>query len=162
MSAPSPAGLAVRELGVRLGSRQVLSAVSFDVNPGEHVVIMGPSGAGKSTLLRAIAGLIAPVAGSIQWEGASWSSGHDLRVPPERRGIGMIAQDLALWPHLTVREHALTTLRWRGFALDERAAEAERLLAWVGLAGLAESRPSQLSGGEAQRLALVRAIAVVR
>jgi ABC-type sulfate/molybdate transport systems ATPase subunit len=154
-------GLWVEGLALRIGALELLRDVALDVAPGEHVAVIGPSGAGKSSLLRCIAGLAVPDAGAVCFAGEVWSQAGATRafVPPERRGVAMIAQELALWPHLTARQHLVLTLRWRGVARGERAAEAHELLRLVRLEARAEHRPAELSGGEGQRLALARALA---
>jgi len=114
--------------------------VALDVGP-ETVAIVGPSGAGKSTLLRAIAGLV-PAAGRVEVNGRDWSD-----LPPERRSVGFVFQDYALFPHLTVRGN----VAFGGLPGD--------LLERLGIAHLAEARPRELSGGERQRVALARAVA---
>jgi iron(III) transport system ATP-binding protein len=119
---------------------------------GEFVALLGPSGCGKTTLLRLIAGFEVPDAGSVEIDsrpvaGPTW-------VPPERRHVGMVFQDYALFPHLTVAENV-------GFGLSRsgRAARVSDALALVGLGGLDERYPAELSGGQQQRVALARALA---
>jgi len=151
--------LVVDGLSVTLGRVRVLDGYALSVGPREHLCIVGPSGSGKSTLLRCVAGLIAPDAGRIVCDGVALSDvAARIHVAPESRRIGMVAQHPALWPHLSARKHLLTVLRWRGVARDARRAEAERLLELVRIAHRADHRPSELSGGEAQRLALARAL----
>lgn len=150
--------LSIRELGVHLGGRRVLEQAALELEAGEHVLLCGPSGSGKSTLLRAIAGLLAPYTGSIAIAGVECSRGARILVPPHRRPIGMLFQDGALWPHLDVLEHLLFVQRWRGVPKPERAPRAARVLASVELTGFERRKPASLSGGEAQRLALARAL----
>ena len=152
-------GLRVAHLAVRYGAVTALHDVSLGVAPGEHVAIIGPSGSGKSSLLRSVAGLIRPTGGVIRWNDELWfdASGTGW-VEPEHRRIGMIAQQPALWPHLTARAHLTRVLGWRGVARRERGAQADELLELVGIAHRATHRPAQLSGGEQQRLALARAL----
>lgn len=154
-------GLWAEGLSLRIGALELLRDVSLTVAAGEHVAVIGPSGAGKSTLLRCIAGLAAPDAGAVGFGAEVWSRAASTcaMVPPERRGVAMIAQELALWPHLTARQHLVLTLRWRGVARSVRAAEAHELLRLVRLEARADHRPAALSGGEGQRLALARALA---
>ncbi|TVQ32173.1 MAG: ABC transporter ATP-binding protein [Phycisphaeraceae bacterium] len=154
------AGLRIESIGVRYGAVTALDRVSLTAAPGEHIAIIGPSGSGKSTLLRCAAGLVRPGAGAVRWGDEVWSeSGAGRFVQPERRKIGMITQSPALWPHLSARKHMLAVLRWRGVRREARSAEADRLLEIVGITARADHRPAQLSGGEAQRLALARALA---
>lgn len=133
-----------------------LRGVSLAVAPGEALAIIGPSGSGKTTLLRLIAGLDQPTAGAVRLRGQVAST-PEWAAPPHRRGLGMVFQRPALWPHMTVVENVAFGLA----ALPP--LEAKRRLAEVlgltHLAGLERRRPHQLSGGEAQRVALARAIA---
>jgi iron(III) transport system ATP-binding protein len=130
--------------------------LTLSVQPGETLVLLGPSGCGKTTVLRLVAGLEEPDAGRILVDGRA-VAGDGLFVPPERRQIGMVFQDYALLPHLSVRDNVAFGLHRldRADAM-RRATEALRL---VGLEGLAERYPHQLSGGQQQRVALARALA---
>lgn len=152
-------GLQIEDLSVRLGRVSVLSRVSLRVAPAEQVALIGPSGAGKSTLLRLVAGFIVPDRGMISWNDETWSSAGAIPVAPRRRCIGMVTQDLALWPHLTARAHLSSVLRLRGSPWRGRRAAVDQALAAVGLTERASHRPAALSGGEGQRLALARALA---
>jgi ABC-type sulfate/molybdate transport systems ATPase subunit len=150
------ADLSVQDLLVAREGRVVLDGCSAVFPAGRRTVLWGRSGAGKSTLLCAIAGLVSPQAGTIQLGSQvffSHSNGVD-RAPHER-GVGLVFQDLALWPHLTAIEQV--ELVGRAVALDRQGALA--FLESVGLGGLSDRRPGQLSGGEQQRLAIVRAMA---
>src|SRR3954449_4212106 len=146
--------LAVDDVTVRFEGRAVLDGVSFTVATGEIVALLGPSGSGKSTLLRVIAGLHLPESGRVCWDD------HDLAgVPPHRRGVGLVFQDLQLFPHKDVAANVGFGLRMqhrRRAAIDARVTE---LLAMVGLPGFERRRVATLSGGEAQRVALARALA---
>ena len=110
----SPLGVWVQGVSLRIGAVQLLRDVSLAVAAGEHVALIGPSGAGKSTVLRCIAGLAVPDAGAVGFDAEVWSRADAAGafIPPERRGVAMIAQELALWPHLTARQHLALTLRW--------------------------------------------------
>jgi ABC-type Fe3+/spermidine/putrescine transport system ATPase subunit len=149
---PTPdASLAIRELTARAGSF-TLGPVSIHVPAGRVLVVLGPSGSGKTTLLTVIAGLRPSVAGRVHL------AGHDVTAwPPERRRIGMVFQDGALFPHLTVREN----IRFgpRAARLPTTGA-ADDLLARLGITHLADRAPRTLSGGERQRVALARALAI--
>lgn len=148
--------LAFRNVGHSYGSHRVLSGVSLEARSGEILCLLGPSGSGKTTLLRLAAGLEALQEGSIDLGGAHLAApGRD--VPPERRSFGMVFQDHALFPHLTVAENIAFGIAGR--PRDEiRGIVAERL-ASVGLAGFEERYPHTLSGGQQQRVALARALA---
>lgn len=134
----------------------VVENVSFDAEPGSITALVGESGAGKSTLLRLIAGLEAPDAGEIQLGGRVVSSEKTV-VPPERRGVGLVFQNHALFPHLTVAENISFGISRRPKA--ERRVEVARLLALVRLVGCENRMPHELSGGERQRIALARTLA---
>lgn len=138
--------LCLRRSGFTLGP------LSFAAPAGGRLAIVGPSGSGKTTLLRCLAGLERPDAGRIVF-GDRTVAGDGVFVPPDRRGVGLVFQDGALWPHLTARQHL--TFAAPGLS----AAAAEALLARAGLADLAGRKPPALSGGEAQRLGLLRALA---
>ena len=137
------------------GRKTALSDFTLSVEEGQIVALLGPSGSGKTTALRIAAGLETPESGNV-FVGASQVAGKGLFVPPERRDIGLLFQDLALFPHLTVIENV-------GFGLTGNAAERRRrigeLLSLVGLDGLGQRYPHQLSGGQQQRVALARALA---
>ena len=148
--------LAIAGLSVSYGAAAVLRDVSLDLERGQLLAVLGPSGAGKSTLLRLIAGFEKPDAGSISLDGAVLTEPTSL-VPPERRNIGIVPQDAALFPHLSVRDNIAFGLRGLGY--KERDARVAQLLELTRLAELAERRPDQLSGGQAQRVALARALA---
>jgi len=148
-------------LEVELGGRRVLGPLDFAIEERSWVLFVGPSGCGKTTLLRALAGLTTPARGTIELGGRLASQGGQLLVPPEQRGIGMVFQGAGagLWPHLSAQATLEFVLACAGAARAERARRAQELLELVGLAGLGPRRPGELSGGEAQRLALARALA---
>lgn len=139
----------------RYGAVTALDNVDLDVAPGEVVALLGHSGCGKTTLLRVAAGVEAPSAGRVLMDGSEVASAT-VFVPPERRHIGLMFQDYALFPHLTLLRNVMFGLT----ALDRRAREAEAraALGRVGLEHLADSFPHEASGGEQQRVALARAI----
>jgi iron(III) transport system ATP-binding protein len=138
------------------GSTPVLRGVSLDVEPGRMVALLGPSGCGKTTLLRIIAGLETADAGTVR-VGERVLTGPGVHVPPEKRRIGMVFQDWALFPHLSVaRNVAYGVPRADRAERDRRVATA---LEMVGLGGLGDRQPGTLSGGQQQRVALARAIA---
>ena len=148
--------LAFRNVGHSYGSHRVLSGVSLEARPGEILCLLGPSGSGKTTLLRLAAGLEVLQEGSIDLGGARLAApGRD--VPPERRSFGMVFQDHALFPHLTVAENIASGNAGR--PRDEIPGILAERLASVGLAGFEERYPHTLSGGQQQRVALARALA---
>ena len=154
--ATEPTGLAVE--GIRFsfgGGREVLSGLSVEVPPSEVLSLVGPSGCGKTTLLRVVAGLEVPEAGVVRIGGRTVTGPGEL-VPPERRRVGMVFQDWALFPHLSVAGNV-------GFGLPRGsrgdAGRIDRTLSLVGLEGLGDRMPSTLSGGQQQRVALGRALA---
>jgi len=148
--------LIIRELHVEREGRVVLDACSAEFPSGRRTVLWGRSGTGKSTLLTAIAGLLVPRSGAIELGSrVFFSSVGGIDLPPYDRRVGFVFQDLALWPHLSAIEHVYLVGRPAG--LDRSGAEG--LLQSVGLGGLDRRRPGQLSGGEQQRLAIVRALA---
>ena len=149
------AGLHVSHLTRRFGGREVVSDVSLSVAPGQVTCLLGPSGCGKSTTLRCIAGVDRQDGGSVAVDGKILSDAR-LHLPPEARSIGLIFQDFALFPHLSVEDNI-------AFGLVAPKAQKTRrvneLLERVHLAEFASAYPHELSGGEQQRVALARAIA---
>jgi ABC-type sulfate/molybdate transport systems ATPase subunit len=145
---------------VHLGGRRVLGPIDLAVEQGEHVLLVGRSGSGKSTLLRAIAGLQPLTKGRIELFGALASDGPKLRVAPYQRRIGFLFQGGALWPHMTVAGTLDFVLKARGIARDARVRRIGELLELVELSGFDKRTPGTLSGGEAQRLSLARALAM--
>jgi iron(III) transport system ATP-binding protein len=138
------------------GERAAVSGLSLEVRAGERLVLLGPSGCGKTTLLRLIAGLEAPDAGAI-WLNDECVAGPGAWLPPEKRRLGMVFQEYALFPHLRVYDNVAYGLR--GLAPAERRARAAELIALVGLSGHERAFPHELSGGQQQRVALARALA---
>jgi len=143
-----------------VGGRYVLDSVDVAIPIGGHVAVIGPSGGGKTTLLRLIAGLERPDVGELRFKDRIFVNEH-LWTPPWKRRVGMVFQDLALWPHMTVREHLAFVLSKTAHqrSRKSRADRSEALLEGVQLGGLARRFPSQLSGGQQQRLAIARALA---
>ncbi|MFN7955303.1 MAG: ABC transporter ATP-binding protein [bacterium] len=139
------------------GIVNVLQNVSLDVADGEFVALLGPSGCGKSTLIRIVAGLEKPDAGEVRI-GERLVDGPRVHVPPEERGLGMVFQSYAVWPHKTVRGNVAYPLGLRGMDRVEVAEKTARALDLVQLTGLGERYPHELSGGQQQRVALARAL----
>jgi ABC-type Fe3+/spermidine/putrescine transport system ATPase subunit len=135
------------------GPKAALNDVSLDARQSEVLALLGPSGSGKSTLLAAIAGMVKPTTGKIVLRGRDL-----LDLPPESRGLGMVFQDYALWPHMTVGQNVAFPLRARRMASGEIATRTQSALTRVGLQGFETRRPHQLSGGQQQRVALARAV----
>jgi len=131
--------------------------VAVEVADGEVLAVLGPNGAGKSTLLRVLAGLLPPDGGSVVLDGQETWDG-DRHVPAHRRALGMVFQDHLLFPHLSITDNVAFGLRTRGIRKAESRGTAQAWLARVGLDGLGDRRPGQLSGGQAQRAALARAL----
>ena len=147
--------LDVDSITCRFDGRDVVRDVSFTVRAGEVMCLLGPSGCGKSTTLRVIAGIERQVSGAVRADGITLSD-EQVHLPPEARGVGLIFQDFALFPHLSVAQNV-------GFGLKGNKAEIARrvheLLERVDLAGYGDKAPHMLSGGEQQRVALARALA---
>jgi iron(III) transport system ATP-binding protein len=148
--------LTFEDVSRSFGETLALDHVSLDVPPGRVLCLLGPSGCGKSTLLRIAAGVERPSSGRVLIDGQE-VAGPARFVPPEKRGIGLMFQDYALFPHLSILDNVAFGLRWMG--RREAHAEALAALARVGLARYASEYPHILSGGEQQRVALARAIA---
>jgi len=146
--------LEVVDLTVKRGTRRVLDGVSLSVQPGERLAVHGPSGCGKTTLLYAIAGLVDIERGAIR------ISDRDVTTTPaHQRDIGLVFQDNQLFPHFDVADNVSYSLRVRGMAKRERRNVAEEWLSRFGLTGLSHRRVTELSGGEAKRVALARTMA---
>jgi sn-glycerol 3-phosphate transport system ATP-binding protein len=141
----------LQDVAKRWGDARALEGISFAADPGSFVVLLGPSGCGKSTTLRLIAGLEQPSAGAIRIAGREVT-----RLPPAARGIAMVFQSYALFPHLTVAENIVFGLRVR--RVRDRDAKLQRVAGMLGLEQLLQRKPAQLSGGQQQRVALGRAI----
>jgi iron(III) transport system ATP-binding protein len=142
------------------GQRIVVGEFTLQIQAGERVVLFGPSGCGKTTVLRLLAGLAVPDKGSIQINGlVVAANGRSLREP-EERNVGMVFQDLALWPHLSVWDNLDFGLKARRIPKEIRKERIEKLLSLVGLSPFFQAKPQHLSGGEQQRVALARALVI--
>jgi putative spermidine/putrescine transport system ATP-binding protein len=142
-------------LSKHFGAKNVLDDFALEVRGGELVTFLGPSGCGKSTALNLLAGLLAPSAGEIWLDETRIDT-----LPSERRGFGMVFQNYALFPHLTVFDNVAFGLSVRRVARSEITARVTRLLALVKLEGFARRYPAQLSGGQQQRVAIARALVI--
>jgi len=145
--------IAVENLTKRFGTLAAVSRVSLSIQEGEMFTLLGPSGCGKTTLLRLLAGFYTADEGEIRFGDRVVNE-----VPPHERGIGMVFQNYALWPHMTVSENVSYGLKLRKVSSSDMAARVQGVLAKVGLTGLGDRYPGQLSGGQQQRVALARAL----
>ena len=132
-----------------------VNGINLEIEEGEFVSFLGPSGCGKTTTLNMVAGFFAPTSGSILLNGQSVEA-----LPPHRRGIGLVFQDYALFPHMTVEENVGFGLAMRKVAKAEMARRVGEALELVRLNGYGDRKPSQLSGGQMQRVALARALVI--
>lgn len=148
-----PLAISVRSASKRYGASIVIEDVSLDVAEGEFVTLLGPSGSGKTTLLNIIAGFTEPDTGSVYFGAVDYT-----RVPPHRRGIGIVFQNYALFPHMSVADNVAFALKARHIAGPEIAERVAWALSLVKLEGFSGRRIDQLSGGQKQRVALARAI----
>jgi iron(III) transport system ATP-binding protein len=153
------AGISIERVSKRYGPVAAVRDLSLEVRDREFVTLLGPSGCGKTTLLRLIAGFLTPDEGVIRVEGVTLSSKETV-VPPERRGMGMVFQNYAIWPHKTVYENVAFGLEIRHVRRTEARERVARVLELVNLAGLERRFPSELSGGQQQRVALARSLVV--
>jgi putative spermidine/putrescine transport system ATP-binding protein len=147
--------LDVEDVTVRYGAAVAVDGVSLSIEPGEVVALLGPSGCGKTTLLRVIAGFVRQASGRVRVDGAPID-----HLPANQRNIGIVFQNYALFPHMTVAENVAYGLRARGVRGPEVMAQVNRFLETVQLGSFRDRLPRQLSGGQQQRVALARALAV--
>ncbi|HUP21416.1 MAG TPA: ABC transporter ATP-binding protein, partial [Thermoanaerobaculia bacterium] len=140
------------------GGRAILSGATLAVMRGEVLAVAGASGSGKTTLLRLVLGFEAPDEGTVSIEGVAMSAPRRILVPPERRGLAVVFQDLALWPHLSVAGNLEFALRIARVAARERRKRVDEILERVGLSARRDCFPGVLSGGERQRVAIARAM----
>ncbi|GLQ38468.1 ABC transporter [Rhizobium albus] len=141
----------------RFGAERALDTVSLDLPAGSFTSLLGPSGCGKTTMLRLIAGFDKPDEGTIKFDGQTVAD-RDRHVPPERRGVGVVFQSYALWPHMDVDSNIAYPLATRGVSGAESARRVAEVLETVGLAGFGKRRVEELSGGQRQRVALARCV----
>jgi iron(III) transport system ATP-binding protein len=144
-----------RNIELSYGATKVLRDISFNVQPGEFFALLGPSGSGKSTLLRLIAGFNQHQSGELLVGGRDVTG-----IPPWQRNVGMVFQNYALWPHMTVAQNVAFGLEERRLPRDTVRTRTAAALDLVGLAAYGDRRPNQLSGGQQQRVALARTLAI--
>ena len=145
--------ITLKQVRKSFGDVHVIPGVDLDINDGEFVVFVGPSGCGKSTLLRLIAGLEDTSAGTIAIDGKDATN-----LPPAKRGLAMVFQSYALYPHMTVRKNIAFPLKMAGLSQDEQDKRVARAASVLNLDSYLDRRPGQLSGGQRQRVAIGRAI----
>jgi 2-aminoethylphosphonate transport system ATP-binding protein len=155
VSARRQPGIRFEDVTVAYGHTVALEDFSLDVEPGEVMALLGPSGSGKTTALRAVAGFVTPVRGRI------FLGDTDVtQMPPHRRGIGMVVQQYALFPHMRVEQNVAFGLRAGGASRGKITARVRECLQLVGMAAYASRYPQELSGGQQQRVAIARALAI--
>ena len=152
-------GFELRLVAKHYDGTNVLTGLSFTIDPGARLAIIGPSGCGKSTTLRLLAGLEAPSTGQILLDGSVITEPNRIVTPPRNRGITMVFQDLALWPNLSVRENVLLGLASQAMTKREARHRADEALSLCKIEHLAARKPGFISGGQQQRVALARALA---
>jgi iron(III) transport system ATP-binding protein len=151
--------IALDNICKRFGALLAVDSVTLTASEGEFLTLLGPSGCGKTTTLRMIAGLEEPTSGSIRiGDRVVYDNERGINVPAEVRGLGMVFQSYAIWPHMTVAENVAYPLRMRGVKRAQRRQLVDKVLSLVGLAGMGDKPSPQLSGGQQQRVALARAL----
>ncbi len=150
--------IAIENITLSYAGRLVLDRLSLTVEPGEVLTLLGPSGSGKTSLLRVILGFATPQTGTVRLSGEIATREGRLLMLPEDRGLAVVFQDLALWPHLSVAGNLAFGLESKGVPPQERDARIRSVLKRVGLTGKEHTHPGQLSGGERQRVAIARAL----
>jgi len=152
------AAIGIEGVRIRYAGKLVIDELSLSIKPGEVLALLGPSGSGKTSVLRVILGFVTPETGTVRLDGEVASQEGRLLVLPEERGLAVVFQDLALWPHLSVAGNLAFGLNSRGVPRSERNARIRSILGRVGLTGKEHSHPGELSGGERQRVAIARAL----
>jgi len=140
--------LEFQNISKNYGTRTVVRDLTFQIRSGERLVVHGPSGCGKTTVLRMLAGFLAPDSGAIRIGGKEAAASGRILTGPERRGLGMVFQDLALWPHMTVSQNLEFALKAQGLSGPIRARRIGEMLTRVRLAGFEGSYPTRLAGGQ--------------
>jgi putative spermidine/putrescine transport system ATP-binding protein len=153
MSDKSPVSITLRQITKRYGSTCILNNIDLDIKSGEFLTLLGPSGSGKTTLLTVLAGLTRPDGGSLKF-----GETEVVCTPPHKRDVGMVFQNYALFPHMTVAGNVGFSLRLRGMKRAEMNRRVEHALEMVRLGGYGHREVQQLSGGQCQRVALARAL----
>ncbi|KGL54841.1 spermidine/putrescine ABC transporter ATP-binding protein [Pantoea ananatis] len=151
------AAISLSGLDKAFAAQPVLEAVSLEIQQGEFIAVLGPSGCGKTTLLRLIAGFETLDRGEI-WVDDTLFASPNFHLPPENRDLGVVFQNYALWPHMTVAENVGYSLKVSGVNRADREERIRQALALVGLLDFADRRPADLSGGQRQRVALARCL----
>ena len=153
------AGIRFRDISFSYGDKKILENFSLDVEDSQIMCLLGPSGCGKTTLMRCLLGLNKPATGEIYvGERCVFSKEKRINIPPERRGIGVVFQDYAVWPHMTVLENVCYPMKKHKLPKDEMNRKAHYALEQVRMSDYAAYLPSQLSGGQQQRVAIARAL----
>ncbi len=150
--------IAFRDVYVAREQKVICAGCDLKIEAKERVVIVGASGSGKTTLLRLIAGFETPQSGEIYIDGALVTQDETIMIEPEKRGVGMVFQSLALWPHMNVEENIAFGLKMQGIAKKIRSEKVKAMLDMVGLVGYEGRKIQTLSGGEQQRVALARSL----
>jgi iron(III) transport system ATP-binding protein len=153
------AGFELRSVSRHYDGLAALSDVSLQIEAGERLAIIGPSGCGKSTILRLLAGIDVPTKGQVFLDGSIVSDCGRLILPPHRRDVALVFQDLALWPNLSVLDNIKLGLAGRRLSSKESLRRATEALALCKIEGIADRRPAAISGGQQQRTAIARALA---
>lgn len=149
----------LKNITVRYGKHTVLENFSLNVESGQILGIVGPSGCGKTTVVRAICGFLDPQEGTVMIGGnVMYDRSKRINVPPENRNVGVVFQDYAVWPHLTVYENTAYPLKKHGVPKDRIPSQVEEALKLVNMSSYSKYLPSQLSGGQQQRVAIARAL----
>ena len=150
--------VSLEKISISYQDKSILKDINLQIGERERLVILGASGSGKTTLLRLIAGFIAPFKGRVLIDRQVVSKDGKIVIPPHKREVAMVFQDLALWPHMNVQENIAFGLKIKKIPKKERKEKVARMLSLVGLSGYENKHIDQLSGGEQQRIALARAL----